>query len=153
MKRILSAAVRRRCSVIGSSAVPRADSAGPARLLVRSRQPGEGNGGLIFWAYDATRNVSIVDYLGLSFNDVVPTGTDMNTPGKVLDCGNIGSPASTFAASRELEHLSGVSLRPVTSSVVIHSTPHRLDRPGGRGTVDAGAMNFCGSHRCGRQDQ
>jgi hypothetical protein len=140
MKRILSAAAVAAVLAIGSSAVfaqtvPAQPVSGPIPT------PGEGNGGLIFWAYDATRNVSIVDYLGLSFNDVVPTGTDMNTPGKVLDFGNIGSFASTFAASQNSNIFWGVAatdfLGGVTSTRIVSTGPVG-------GTVDAGAMNSAG---------
>lgn len=97
MKRLLTAAAATAVLAAASGiavgqTVPTQPVSGPVPT------PDSGNGGLFVWAYDAVRNVSLVDYLGLSLNDVLPT-SNMTTDGFTLDFGVVSQYSTIFGAS------------------------------------------------------
>jgi hypothetical protein len=126
MKRILSAVAATATLALSSVSafaveVPVGPVAGPIPDAVT------GNSGLIFWAFDATRNVSIVDYLGLRLADVLPSTSDMNAPGKVLDFGTVANYTSVFGASTNSNIFWGVGaadgLGGITSTSIVSTGP------------------------------
>lgn len=60
---------------------------------------GTGNGGLIVTIWDAVRGVSLIQYLGLQLDSILPS-TNMTQPGFVLNFGTIGAFNSVFGTSQ-----------------------------------------------------
>jgi hypothetical protein len=58
--------------------------------------PGTGNGGLILSIWDSVTGESIVQYLGLNLNDVLPTTNMTSNDGLVLDFGVVSQFSSIF---------------------------------------------------------
>ncbi len=75
--------------------VPPQPAPGPIPL------PSTGNGGLVVVIWDAVRGVSLTQYLGLTLDELLPTGTNMLQPGFTLDFGVLGQYASLFGPSAQ----------------------------------------------------
>ncbi len=63
-------------------------------------QPLDGNGGLIFWAWDPVRNVSLTVNLGLTLNDVLPSTNMTSGAGFTLNFGELGGYSAAFSGSQ-----------------------------------------------------
>lgn len=83
--------------LVGTAAMAQTVPPQPAPGPVPSSQTE--NGGVIVSIWDSVRGVSLVQYLGLRLNDILPTGTNMQTPGFTLNFGTIGEYGSVFGSS------------------------------------------------------
>ena len=94
-------------ALIASTALMLASSAFAAVPVVPTPQPvtiasggltaRSNNGPLLAVVWDAVTGSSLVQYLGLSYNDV--SGPDMTVPGTVLDFGTLGGFGTTFSTA------------------------------------------------------
>lgn len=84
-------------SSVGAMAqtVPTQPAPGPIPL------PSTNSGGLIVVIWDAVRGVSLTQYLGLTLDQILPTGTNMEQSGFSLDFGVLGNYASLFGTSEQ----------------------------------------------------
>jgi hypothetical protein len=98
MKRFLAAAAVTAAIALASSVAVAQTVPQPQPSPGPIPTPDSGNGGLFLWAYDSVRNVSLVDYLGLTFSQVLPT-SDMTTEGFTLDFGAVSQYSTVFNGS------------------------------------------------------
>jgi hypothetical protein len=98
MKQLFHAAVVTAAIALGSTAAM-AQSV-PPNPTNPIPEPSTGNGGLIFWAFDAVRGVSLTTNLGLRLDEILPATSNMTSgAGFTLDFGTLANYSSTFAAS------------------------------------------------------
>jgi hypothetical protein len=90
---VATAALALASSVAMSQTVPPQPVAGP------TPSPATGSGGLIVSIWDSVRGVSLVQYLGLSLDQILPGGSSMETAGFTLDFGTLANYSTVFGAS------------------------------------------------------